>query len=68
YQCFSIDGISSQTHNQWRLKMLKRLVLIVGLASTMMLSLSACHTMAGAGEDIQQGGQKLEDSAHEHSD
>ncbi|HEX5538363.1 MAG TPA: entericidin A/B family lipoprotein [Methylophilaceae bacterium] len=24
--------------------------------------------MAGAGEDIQQGGQKLEDSAHEHSD
>ena len=48
--------------------MLKRLVLIVGLASSMMLSLSACHTMAGAGEDIQQGGQKLEDSAHEHSD
>jgi entericidin B len=28
---------------------------------TMMLS--ACNTMAGLGEDIQRGGQKLEDKA-----
>ena len=25
--------------------------------------LSACNTMAGLGEDIQRGGQKLEDKA-----
>jgi len=26
--------------------------------------LSACNTMAGAGQDIQQGGKSLEDSAN----
>ncbi len=25
--------------------------------------ITACNTMAGAGEDMQQGGQKLENSA-----
>ena len=27
------------------------------------IMLSACNTMAGLGEDIQRGGQKLEDKA-----
>jgi predicted small secreted protein len=27
------------------------------------MGLSACNTMSGLGEDIQRGGQKLEDSA-----
>lgn len=27
---------------------------------------AACNTMAGAGEDLQKGGQKLEKSADEH--
>ncbi len=26
--------------------------------------LSACHTMAGAGQDIQEGGKSLENSAN----
>ncbi|MBI1276041.1 entericidin A/B family lipoprotein [bacterium] len=30
--------------------------------------LAACNTMAGAGEDIQKGGQKLENSAEKHKD
>ncbi len=28
------------------------------------LALGACNTMSGLGEDIQRGGQKLEDSAN----
>jgi predicted small secreted protein len=27
------------------------------------MALAACNTMSGLGEDIQRGGQKLEDSA-----
>ena len=34
-------------------------LMLVGAASL----LSACNTMAGAGQDIQQGGKSLEDSA-----
>jgi predicted small secreted protein len=34
-------------------------LLLAGAASM----LSACNTMAGAGQDIKQGGQALEDSA-----
>jgi len=30
------------------------------------LSLAACHTVAGAGEDIQHAGNKLEKSAERH--
>jgi len=29
--------------------------------------LSACHTMAGAGEDISKTGQAIEKSANEHT-
>ncbi|GGP19943.1 entericidin A/B family lipoprotein [Silvimonas iriomotensis] len=30
-------------------------------------SLSACNTVKGAGQDIQKGGEKLENSADQHS-
>jgi len=30
------------------------------------ISLAACHTMAGAGEDIQEAGHKLQKSAERH--
>lgn len=33
--------------------------LILAFAAT----LSACNTMAGAGQDIQKGGEKIEDAA-----
>lgn len=45
------------------LKMLKRLALILGLMSVFFLT--ACNTMKGAGQDIQTGGEKLEDKATE---
>lgn len=38
------------------------MVRIAGVLLVTML-LSACNTMAGLGEDIQRGGQKLEDKA-----
>ncbi len=38
---------------------MKRIIYVVALAMT----LAACNTMSGLGEDIQHGGQKLENSA-----
>lgn len=38
---------------------------IVALAAFLTL-LSACNTMEGLGQDIQKGGQKLEDKADEN--
>jgi predicted small secreted protein len=35
--------------------------------SVLMLCLSACNTMEGAGQDIQKGGSSLEDSARKHN-
>ena len=44
-------------------KMLKRLALMLGLMSVVFLT--ACNTMKGAGQDIQTGGEKLENKAEE---
>ncbi|WP_291011443.1 entericidin A/B family lipoprotein [Hydrogenophaga sp.] len=33
------------------------------LAATFVLALSACNTVQGVGQDIQKGGQVLEDAA-----
>lgn len=44
-------------------KMIKRYALILGLLSAFFLS--ACNTMRGAGQDIQSGGEKIEDKAEE---
>jgi predicted small secreted protein len=43
--------------------MIKRLALILGLMSVVVLT--GCNTMKGAGQDIQTGGEKLEDKAIE---
>lgn len=42
--------------------MYKRAFWIIGFIATM-LTLSACNTIEGAGEDIQQGGEEIEDAA-----
>lgn len=34
--------------------------------TSMMLLLSACNTMSGAGKDIQKGGEAIEDSAEKN--
>ncbi|GAB3627775.1 membrane protein [Pandoraea terrae] len=41
---------------------MKRLIAIILLAGFAM-GLAGCNTMRGAGQDIQQGGQKLEGAA-----
>jgi len=46
---------------------MKRFILLA-LLMCMPALISACNTMAGAGEDISAGGQKLEKSADEHKD
>jgi entericidin A len=45
--------------------MLKKLLLLP-LVLMFAVSLSACNTMAGAGKDIQKGGEKIEDSAQKN--
>ena len=45
---------------------MKRIVHAVLVAMTLAASLAACNTMSGLGEDIQRGGQKLEDSAEKN--
>lgn len=44
---------------------MKRLIVLMLLALFSMGTLSACNTMAGAGEDIQQAGEAIEDEAVE---
>ena len=39
---------------------MKRLITLMLLAMFSMGTLTACNTMAGAGEDIQAGGEKIE--------
>ena len=41
--------------------MLKRILALICLAAF----LGGCNTMAGAGKDIERGGEKLQDQAHE---
>ncbi len=42
---------------------------IAAAAATALLSLlSACHTTEGAGKDIKNLGQNIQDSAEKHSD
>ena len=42
---------------------MKRVMLMLGLLSVVLRS--TCNTMKGAGQDIQEGGQKLENKADE---
>ena len=42
---------------------MKRIAAFLAIAFTLSVPLAGCNTMRGAGQDIQQGGQKLEDSA-----
>lgn len=38
--------------------------LLATLSLIGLLGLSACNTIAGAGQDIQSGGQKVQEGAH----
>lgn len=37
--------------------------LLVAIASTLIVILSGCNTVKGAGQDIQKVGEKIEDAA-----
>lgn len=43
---------------------MKRLTALLMLCA--FVGLTGCNTMKGAGQDIQRGGEKLEDSAERH--
>lgn len=47
---------------------MKRLISLMLVALFSMGTLSACNTMAGVGEDVQAGGEKLEDKAQDCQD
>jgi predicted small secreted protein len=49
---------------------MKRLfsVLMLAILSTGTFSLTACNTMAGVGEDVQDVGEKVEDKAEDCKD
>ncbi|OHE83117.1 MAG: entericidin [Lysobacterales bacterium RIFOXYD1_FULL_69_11] len=47
---------------------MKRLITLMLLAMFSMGTLTACNTMAGVGEDVQAGGEKLEDKAEDCKD
>ncbi|MDQ3205276.1 MAG: entericidin A/B family lipoprotein [Pseudomonadota bacterium] len=44
---------------------MKRLITLMLLGLFSMGTLTACNTMAGLGEDVQAGGEKLEDKAED---
>ena len=44
---------------------MKRLLLVAVLALFSMATLSACNTMEGLGQDVQKGGQNLEEAAND---
>ncbi len=46
-------------------KTLTSLFVIMFLASTTAV-ISGCNTVAGAGKDIERGGEKIKDEANEH--
>lgn len=37
--------------------------LLVGILATVALSLAACNTMEGAGEDVKAAGESIQDAA-----
>jgi len=47
---------------------MKRIVAMTLLSLFSLSMLTACNTMAGAGQDIQKGGEKLEDKAQDCKD
>lgn len=46
---------------------MKRLIALMFLSLFSMGTLTACNTMAGAGEDIQDAGEAIEDQADEEA-
>jgi predicted small secreted protein len=42
---------------------MKRIAAFLAIAFTLSIPLAGCNTMQGAGQDIQKGGEKLEDAA-----
>lgn len=49
------------------MKIIKSLIIHFTLILTCTMCLTACNTMQGLGKDLQEGGQKLQKSAHENS-
>ena len=46
---------------------MKKLAALIAVAFAFAVPLAGCNTMKGAGQDIQKGGQKMEDAARRSS-
>ncbi len=44
---------------------MKKLAAMIAVVFAFAVPLAGCNTMKGAGQDIQKGGQKMEDAAHQ---
>ena len=55
---------SARVVNPGGMIMFKSFIAILALAGFV----AGCNTMEGAGKDIKEGGQKIEDSAQKHKD
>lgn len=58
---FSVFSRLSTSEN----KIMKKTILAVLLAGGMVFSVAGCNTFAGAGQDVQRGGEAVEDAARD---
>lgn len=66
-QAFTFAYLDLGSHHR-RFKMIRKLtasLLAAIFVAGLLGSLAGCNTMAGAGQDIQQGGKALKDEANE---
>jgi predicted small secreted protein len=47
--------------NQIKENMIKRMVVLLFVAATLTMGVTACHTVHGAGEDISSAGNKIQE-------
>ena len=43
---------------------MKKLAALIAVTFAFVIPMAGCNTMKGAGQDIQKGGQKIEDTAN----
>jgi entericidin B len=49
-----------------KMSRVKRIIFSLLLAAAVSCLFAGCHTVKGAGEDIERGGEKIQESAEKH--
>ena len=57
-----VDSGQPRNNQVKRRNMIKRLVLLLFVAGTLAMGVTACHTVHGAGEDISTAGHKIQEN------